>query len=98
MKKRMLLMIFLILGIVIILGCSSTKSNTRDRKEFGRGLNLTEEERQQMFEEMQQIATEACQDRNEGDDCVFETPRGEMNGICKILDKNLVCTTNMPAR
>ena len=44
-----------------------------------------------MFEERQQIAIEACEGRKEGDKCILENPRGEMEGTCQKIDDNLAC-------
>jgi len=58
--------------------------------------NLSEEEMQQLFEERQQKAIEACDKKDEGENCIFESPMGEMEGTCKMMDNNLVCTLERP--
>lgn len=110
MKKIIMLTALLILMIIIIIGCSSQKSNIHNRQGFlrnqnmssgqwsGRNLNLTEEERQKLFEERQQKAIESCRDKNEGDKCLFENPQGEIEGKCKTIDNKLVCTPDRPMR
>ncbi len=95
MKKIRLLMIFLILSISIISGCSSDRADFRDSS-FGRGANMTEEQRQKMMEERQQKIVEACQEKNEEDSCILESPRGGIEGFCKMMDGNLVCTMDRP--
>ena len=92
-------MIFIILSSTIISGCSSNKTYFGERQggEF-RGGNLTGEQREQMFEERQQIAIEACQDKTEGDSCILQNPGGEIEGICKIVEDNLLCATNRTMR
>ncbi len=96
MKRMILLMVFLMVYVVIFSGCSD-RPDFRDGQ-FGRGANITEEQRQQMFEERQQKAIEACQEKNEGDGCILESPRGDIEGNCKILDENLICETERPMR
>jgi len=58
--------------------------------------NLSEEEMQQLFEERQQKAIEACDGKDEGENCIFENVRGETEGICKMMDDNLICTIERP--
>ena len=97
MKKICLLMVLLILSISLLVGCSSNQ-NFRDRQGMGfdREFNLTEEERQQMFEERQQQAINSCQGKNEGDSCTFNGPTEDVDGICKTMDENLVCAIDRP--
>ena len=59
---------------------------------------MSEEERRQIFEERQQKAIESCQDKNEDDSCMISSPRGEIEGSCKIQDENLMCLTERPMR
>ncbi len=96
MKKTALLIFFLMLSAAIVIGCSSNRLN----RGYGprRNLNMTEEERQQMFGEMQQKAIESCKDKNEGDSCQLESPRGEISGVCNLREENLVCTSDIPMR
>lgn len=113
MKKSMsaLLMIIVMISITLLSGCSSNnqKSDIRQargsysieaNKQLGteRANNLTEEERQKLFEERQQQMIEACEGKNDGDACQFQVRMGESDGICKIMDENLVCTTDRPMR
>ena len=54
-------------------------------------MDLSEDERQQMMQERQQIAIDACMEKAEGDECLIESPRGEMKGECIIRNENLMC-------
>ena len=86
--------IFIILGIVLFTGCSS-----RDfRQEGRRPMNISDEERQKMFEEMQQNMIKACEGKNENDVCQFEGRIGMIEGICKLRDNNLICTSENQTR
>ena len=114
MKKRGLLCIFLMISMlstVLLSGCSYETDSRfqrragdsadfpRDRQfQFNGSMNLTEEKRQQMFEERQQKMIEACEGKNEGDVCQFQVRMGKSGGICKIMDENLVCTMDRPMR
>ena len=103
MKKTTSILIFLMLGIFVLSGCSSTEQRIFPQRDEFQGVpdtmaNISEEERQQLFEERQQQAIDSCQDKNEGDACIFESPRGETQGVCKNIDNNLVCTTDRVMR
>jgi len=107
-KIRGLLCVFLVISIfntVLLVGCTSKPSGRFGGREgisadfpknrqfqFNKSMNLTEEDRQEMMEERQQLAIEVCKDKNEGDACQLQTHMNESSGICKIMDKNLVCT------
>ena len=98
-----LLLSLLLLGMIITSGCSSNEQRRFPQREGFQGMpdvpiNISEEERQQMFEERLQKAIEACQGKNEGDSCQFEEHIGDLSGICKIMDENLVCITDRPMR
>lgn len=84
--------LFLVLSATILLGCSSDKNKGYGQ---GRGLDSTEEKGQQMFEQRQQKLIEACKDKTEGDTCILESPREEIEGKCKLENDNLLCATNM---
>lgn len=58
--------------------------------------NMSEEEMKKQFEERQQKAIEACEGKDEGENCIFEDVRGETEGICYMMDNNLVCTIERP--
>lgn len=103
MKKIILIIIFLTLSSVILTGCFSTEQRRFPQRGgfqgmSDRAMNISEEERQQMFEERQKQGIEACQGKNEDDSCQFEGPMGGIEGTCKIMDENLVCTTDRPMR
>jgi hypothetical protein len=57
----------------------------------GRFGNLSDEERQQMMEEKTQTAKDACAGMGEGDICILESPLGQMNGTCSLLNESLIC-------
>jgi hypothetical protein len=78
---------------IFISGCSSGNNFRRNRF-----MNLSEEQRQEMMQEMQQKAAEACQGKNEGDTCKIQTPGGEINASCKAEEGNLMCMPNNPMR
>jgi hypothetical protein len=37
---------------------------------------------------------QACTNLNEGDECSFEINQTEVNGICRLMQQNLICTPN----
>ena len=92
MKKGIIAV--LIISLTFISGCSSKTGFNREKF-----MNLTEEERQKMMQERQQIAMDACMEKVEGDECLIKSSMGEMKGKCIIMDKDLVCTNpDMPKR
>ncbi|OGM02320.1 hypothetical protein A3K72_01425 [Candidatus Woesearchaeota archaeon RBG_13_36_6] len=60
--------------------------------------NLSEEERQALFEERMQWALDACKEKVEGDSCGFEGPNGEISGVCTIRETTLMCVPEGPPR
>ena len=54
----------------------------------GRFGNLTDEQRQQMFNQL----AAACQGKAAGDACEMQTPRGNMTGTCETRNETLVCS------
>ena len=109
MKKTMdIAIIILFLLSIIIAGCLNEQKSgfVQRRGDFPAGWgrfpgdisNLTEEQRQQMFEERQQISIEACKDKSEGESCMLESPRAEMEGVCEMGEENLVCTFSQQMR
>jgi hypothetical protein len=91
------------LAVIILSGCSYNEQKRFSQREgfqgmSNRAINITEEQRQQLFEERQRQAIEVCQGKNEGDSCIYESPRGEIQGACKIMNNSLACTTNRPMR
>ena len=83
MKK--LLIIIIIMGLVFLLGCHS-RNFKRDRF-----MNLTEEEKQEMIQERQQTMIDTCEDKNGGDICSIESPRGSIEGLCTLRNESLLC-------
>jgi hypothetical protein len=60
-----------------------------------RSGNLTEEQMQQMIEQMRRAAADACNGRAEGDSCAMQTPRGNATGTCSAQNYSLVCNAGM---
>jgi len=87
---------FLLLLTTIFIGCSAKQKDNQHIQRPRMNQNLTEEERQQFLQERQQKAIEACDGKDEGENCIFESPMGEMEGICKMMDNNLFCTLERP--
>ena len=59
---------------------------------------FNEEQRQQMFEEMQQKSIEACAGKTESENCQIEGFRGIMEGTCETQEENLICRFQRPER
>ena len=109
MIKRGIL-VLLIFSVILMQGCSKSNGDFQGRRDFSGerpfpggmnrsqlpGGNLSEEERQQMFEERQQEMVEACTGKSEGDSCVIESPRGSTEGKCNLVDDNLACAFDRP--
>lgn len=49
------------------------------------------DQREELMEQMQQAAIDACVDAVPGAACVLESPRGEMQGTCTSIDEVLSC-------
>ena len=94
----------LVLSSFLLVGCSSEPSSRFQKREgisanfprdgqfqFNRSMNISEEDRQEMMEERQQLAIEACKDKDDGDACQLQARMGESDGICKFIDEDLVC-------
>ena len=96
MRKKTIGMFMILLAFgLFITGCSSDKQFVPDdRGRFREGFS--EEQRQQMFEEMQQKAVDACFGKVEGDSCTIEGGRGEMQGTCSVENANLLCRFERP--
>ncbi len=102
MKRTLSVLLLIMLSTIVISGCSSE----RPRFQAGQRMenftvgpgNLSEEERQALFEERMQEAVEACQEKAEGDSCIFEGPNGEISGVCAIRETNLSCMPERPQR
>lgn len=58
------------------------------------GGNLTDAQRQQMFQQRQQAAIDACSGKNVGDTCVLVSSRYNATGICNTLNQTIQCTIN----
>ena len=111
MKLNNSWILVLIAIIIFSAGCSSQSNNGfqgrqgmppgewQDERQFrNRTMNMTDEEMQQRFLDMQKNAEEACLDRNEGDECSVENTRGTMGGICKTQEDKLLCEFERPER
>ena len=60
--------------------------------------NLADEQRDQVIQEREQQAQDACVGKAEGDSCSIENPMGQMEGTCTQLDNKLVCFNERYAR
>jgi len=94
MQKYQYLTIIAIAALFVLSSCSSAPpSPTGDhfgpRGGFGRG-NMTDEQRQQMMDQMRQSGIDACQGKSNGEDCMMENPRGQINGTCSTSDDGSV--------
>jgi len=57
----------------------------------GMGRNMTDEQRQQFFQQM----TQACHGKAEGDSCTMQNPRGNSTGTCRTMNETLLCAAGM---
>ena len=92
---------------LFITGCSSEKAGMPDGQDMFRGdqnmpkremfrEGFNEEQRKQMFKEMQQKSIDACNNKNKGDSCTIEGRIGEMQGTCSVENENLLCRFERP--
>lgn len=75
--------------------CNSMNDTLSCRPE---GMNRGPGDRNAMFQQMQENAAAACQDKTEGDACTMQNPRGEMPGTCKTQEGKLVCSPEFEGR
>ena len=64
----------------------------------GRFGNLTDGERQQLFEQMIRHAAAACEGKTEGAACETQSPRESRNGTCQTRNGTLSCGLQMVNR
>jgi hypothetical protein len=101
----LVLIAFLLISSIILSGCTAsntssiTNNSSRQHQWQNRTMtNLTEEQRQQMINERQQLAISACQNKMENDSCVMQGQRGNFTGTCKIQENLLICISAMNGR
>ncbi len=104
MKKQNMILFGLIICSLILIGCQETESDStentdHDWKNSPSEINdINEEQRQNMLEEREQIAQQACDEKTKGDLCIIENPMGEMQGTCSIINNDLTCLGKRPQR
>ena len=107
MGLKTFVIIGLILGIVVLAGCSSNQNkessgdkNFRPRQNGdSKGLsNLTDEQRNEMMQERQEITKQPCEDKEEGDKCTIEGRTGQIDSTCEYQNDLLLCKMNRPKR
>jgi hypothetical protein len=59
-----------------------------------KSLPWFEEQRNEMMQERQEITKQSCENKQEGDSCTFQSPRGESEGVCMLSEDQLVCKGN----
>ena len=111
-RNRILLILGLGVGMIFISACTGQPggrgswpqragdgppagNDTHFDRDF-RNMNLTDEERRVMMEEMQQSAIDACSGKSPGDECELQNMRGMMNGTCELRDDDLACQFQRP--
>ena len=90
MKKTMVLVLILLFSVSILSGCSS--DNKSQRRIPNRFVNMSDAERQKMFEERQKMMIEECNGKSENDSCIIVNRFGNISGKCNITRQNLSCT------
>ena len=88
MKAHIILILLVLAGIFT--ACSSEPQYEKGNFP-GKYREMSEEERQLIQEERQQIAITACAEKGEGESCVTENQRGDVEGSCQIQEDNLIC-------
>jgi hypothetical protein len=53
--------------------------------------NMTQDQIDQMHEQMQLLASSACKDKTENDSCEVQNPRDVMRGTCQFKEEKLLC-------
>jgi len=56
--------------------------------------NISDAQRQAMFQQRQQAAIDACNGKNVGDSCILESPRNNITGTCSTLNETIQCMIN----
>jgi len=94
-----LLLALLSTGGFVLSGCTGSSDQSpppgqgqRNLQDFNRtgfspGSTMTDEQRQQMM----QAAIFACSGKADGDACVIQNSRGDMNGTCRSMNGTLSC-------
>ncbi|MBN1156850.1 hypothetical protein JXA85_04485 [Candidatus Woesearchaeota archaeon] len=103
--------ILIVFLLIVVLGCSSKSNDSIRTRQMGpseewrsdgqfrkRTMNISDDEMQQRFEELQKLAQEACSGKEEGNECSVENQRGTMSGECKTTEGKLLCTFGRPER
>ena len=84
-------------------GINQDQTNTRSQRfqgdnpgafnrSNGRMTNLTDEERQKFIEERQAAEANACQSKNQGDECSLSMQNRTLSGTCETNQDKLLCT------
>ena len=87
--KTYIIPILLIL-VVVFTACSSEPQYERGNLQ-GRYNEMSEEERLQTQEEREQVSIAACTEKIEGEICITENQRGDVEGTCQFQEDNLIC-------
>ena len=97
-KTTSILTLVVIISLIVLLvsafflsGCLSDNQRPPGRQGFRGGPEISEEERQQMMEEMHNYSIQACEGKEENETCMIESPRGEMNATCVLEEDELLC-------
>jgi hypothetical protein len=109
MKEKFVMAIMVLLFIIVIIsGCSPQPHQggrnidpsirpQRFNNLSQRFNNLSEDQMKEMLDQRQKIAQDACTGKSEGDICMLQSPRGEMEGICTLIENNLLCEMDRTA-
>jgi PBP1b-binding outer membrane lipoprotein LpoB len=111
MKIQTTAILIVLIISIILSGCSSqSESNipNSDRGQqppdfqrgqgFNRTMNMTDEEREMRFAEMQKIAADACLNKEEGASCQITGSMRNSSGTCKNQEDKLICIMERPIR
>ena len=91
MKLSKQLIIIAFLAMLFVVGCTQTPQPKGDGMGSGQQLNMTTEEKDALTAQRVALALAACEDKQEGDACVTETPRGTIDATCTTVEEGLVC-------
>ena len=107
MRLKTFTIIGLILGMIVLAGCSSNQNKeSSGDKNFqprqngdSKGLsNLTDEQRNEMMQERQEMNKQSCENKQEGDKCIIEGRTGQIESTCEYQNDVLLCKMNRPMR
>ncbi len=87
--------LLLVFSIIYFNGNSdSSEEGVVDTKNKGDVTIKNDNQQNDKNKEFPPEAIKACEELKNNDNCIFQTPNGEESGICTLIGKDLVCSSN----